>query len=472
MLTAGNLLPHSVCYKKEMEEFQPTGQHVRGKTSYGVQHSRQVGSQLPQKQWKRAKTRISQIVLAITAAVICMYGVPAHALTNEQQHAFNQQTYYFNTEDCAPGSTSLLIGHDPEEQAFNYFASKGLSPVTTAAIVGNLYWESTMDPEKVQGDGDSTDPSNLTTSGHGYGIAQWDPGAKLIKIAYDLNITDPFYQLPAQLDIVWKEVTTSAPTGYSNVLGGMQGIDQGSADQQTKLNQETAFFQQKFESGTDFAHRFQAAQDALSQWGSTIQTPSQSNPNSTGCGSLTGTGSSSNLGGVWFESQRDPRFYGKDICWAPGSTHGCDTIYNEGCWATAVAMIISTFIGHEVTPMQTEGDGLPHESFASEGLHQEQHFGTMNTAAINAALAKIQDTSNPALVLIGGSGGLPFYTTPSHYVVLRGVDSAGNILVNDPWDLPTPSNPNQPQAGGHSLTSFPKSDLTATVYYWDIVTKH
>ena len=207
-------------------------------------------------------------IIIIAAGVLCMYGSPTEALTSDQVNVLNSGIYYFNTEaDCGGIPTSysstLLTGNDNEQKAFNYFLSKGLSTMTTAAVVGNLMEESHLDPTIIQGGGHTNDPLTVMASGVGWGIAQWTPGAKIVGIAKGLDITGPIYELSTQLDIVWAEMTTTAPTGYRDVADTLK--------QQTDLSSATSFFQINFESGTNFDARYARAQEAFTLYGATAQ---------------------------------------------------------------------------------------------------------------------------------------------------------------------------------------------------------
>lgn len=101
-------------------------------------------------------------------------------------------------------STGDLSGSGRQEQAWNFFTSKGLSKKQTAGIIGNFEVESGVNPKQKQIGG-----------GPGRGIAQWSVGdrwAALIKWAGNKNI----YDLSVQLDYVWEEFT-NVP-GEKNIL--------------------------------------------------------------------------------------------------------------------------------------------------------------------------------------------------------------------------------------------------------------
>lgn len=73
----------------------------------------------------------------------------------------------------AGGCSCTLPGIDNAEKIWNFFIGKGLTPVQTAGIMGNLWEESGLNPRNVQGtttpDSDTMKIDGLT----GYGIAQW-----------------------------------------------------------------------------------------------------------------------------------------------------------------------------------------------------------------------------------------------------------------------------------------------------------
>jgi len=244
------------------------------------------------KQWRRQAFRTAAILLSI----LCCATSSASALTSNQANVLNQGIFYFDTElgcSIANGSTTLT-GSTNDEQAFRYFLGKGLSATSAAAVVGNLMEESHLDPTIVQKPpgGDTQDPGWITAAQYpktGWGIAQWTPGAKIIGIAKSLNITTPIYELATQLDIVWAEMTGTAPTGYQHVAAGLQ--------QQSTLDSAVSFFQTNFESGTNYQQRLLDAQDAYSKYAKLAQTTGTGVSSTTSSGSGTCTNSTGGNGG-------------------------------------------------------------------------------------------------------------------------------------------------------------------------------
>lgn len=120
---------------------------------------------------------------------------------------------------CGNGAV-LLIGNDNIEQAFTYFIQKGLTEGQSAGIVGNLIWESGVDPTRVQGEGYRTFSSaDEITAGTGYGIAQWTSGGRQqawINFAEEKGL--PVTDLGLQLEYLWYELTNNPNYGYEELI--------------------------------------------------------------------------------------------------------------------------------------------------------------------------------------------------------------------------------------------------------------
>lgn len=112
---------------------------------------------------------------------------------------------------CPAGGTGAGggggVGGDPSVEgdnvriAYEYFVAKNLAPFRSAAIVGNLYVESGVDPN-----------INQTGGGPGRGIAQWSVGqrwAELQQFAQQRGGNER--DLQVQLEFIWYEMTTVPP---------------------------------------------------------------------------------------------------------------------------------------------------------------------------------------------------------------------------------------------------------------------
>lgn len=190
------------------------------------------------------------------------------------------------------------------KKVFDYWAGKGFSGASAAAVVGNVGTESMheFDPTIVQGGGHSNDPASAGNAG--YGLYQFTPGAKLKQI--------PGYTGPTvdnENDCMWNGYQGAA---ISNGVKNYSGLkDLGGGDD---INKATELWEQKVEAaGTpNMADRISGAQKAYSMFGG-----SNIKANSAllaGAGTANGTG---NNGGV---SQSNSGNSSNPDC--PGSNSG------------------------------------------------------------------------------------------------------------------------------------------------------
>ncbi|GAA5018828.1 hypothetical protein GCM10023258_05850 [Terrabacter aeriphilus] len=141
-----------------------------------------------------------------------------------------------------------------DEIAFDYFVSKGLTERQSAGVVGNLIQES----------GSPINPYANQPGGPGVGIAQWSEGGR-----WDTDSRDNMvwyaglsgrsrYDLTAQLDFTWYELSTFSGYGLSSLKAA------------TSVDSATTVFMQKFERCGTCAttQRIAYANDVLRKYGS------------------------------------------------------------------------------------------------------------------------------------------------------------------------------------------------------------
>ena len=128
-----------------------------------------------------------------------------------------------------------------------------------------------------------------------------------------------------------------------------------------------------------------------------------------------------------------------DSRWA-NKKYGTSTIKISGCGTTSVSMVVSGLTGKTVTPdvvsswagpkYYVRGAGSSWALFDGAakkwGLKVTQ-ISKRNPQAILNNLKK----GNPIIVSMGRGD----FTRSGHFIVLRGVDKNGKILVNDPYSL-------------------------------------
>lgn len=224
-------------------------------------------------------------VIALTLFMAAGYGTVQAVSDENIQSIQNGTAYYEPAASNSPSGSSCgsgdvtLSGSDSIQQAFNFFISEGLGEIQSAGIVGNLLLESagTMNPEIVEGGSTQSDPSDLTTSLQGYGIAQWTPGDKLITLAQEYNITTPVNQLSTQLLVLWDEINSGGSTSIVSALKNL-----------TTTTDTTTYFQNNFEKPlsetASIGERISYANQVITLYGSSSATGGTINITN-GCGS-------------------------------------------------------------------------------------------------------------------------------------------------------------------------------------------
>jgi hypothetical protein len=142
--------------------------------------------------------------------------------------------------------------------AYQYFVNKGLTPIQSAGIVGNLMQESSVIPTAVEYGG-----------GPGRGIAQWSVGGRWNSGATDSvsrfasTHGTSMTSLSTQLDFIWFELTNYSAYGLSSLKSA------------TTLSSAVYAFQSKFEicGACAAGKRLTYAQQVLNAYGHTTPAP-------------------------------------------------------------------------------------------------------------------------------------------------------------------------------------------------------
>lgn len=107
-----------------------------------------------------------------------------------------------------------------EQAVAQFFLEKGLNPVQTAAIMGNMYAESGMDPTSIEDGWSAALTSNDdvialgSSRGHGFGICQWSSGRNAALARYAKSRGTHWSDLGTQLDFFWDHDEWSGDWGY------------------------------------------------------------------------------------------------------------------------------------------------------------------------------------------------------------------------------------------------------------------
>ena len=139
-----------------------------------------------------------------------------------------------------------------------------------------------------------------------------------------------------------------------------------------------------------------------------------------------------------------------DSRWA-NKKYGTSTIKVSGCGTTSVAMVVSGLTGKTITPVEVSNWAGPLYYVRGAGSSWSLFDGAAKKWGLNVtqiskrnpqAILNNLKKGNPIIVSMGRGD----FTRSGHFIVLRGVDANGKILVNDPnsakrsqqtWDLST-----------------------------------
>lgn len=115
--------------------------------------------------------------------------------------------------------------------------------------------------------------------------------------------------------------------------------------------------------------------------------------------------------------------------------NGSNTVSNAGCGWTACSMVATYLLNKNITPREMAswsrsyyipGTGMSHALPPA----MAQHYGLQAPVVTRSINEVVQALKNNQPVISAQSKGI--FTSGGHLIVLRGVDSNGNIYVNDP----------------------------------------
>lgn len=377
------------------------------------------------------RSHFRQVLVLGSAVLIILAPLQVSALSSDQIDVYNSGINFFDVDSttCSSQLTTSLLGSDPQEQTYNYFVEKGLSPIAAAGITGNAMEESSgINPTLSQYTHQDTTAAQMIAMGllghephgNGWGIVQWDPPGDIITSLQKAGTSlDSIDTLATQLGFLWEELNGN-PTYF--MLPQLKAA--------TTPQQAADIFEQGFErSGNGLSARESNAEQIYQQYGTNGVTASGAS--APGTDTASGCAGSGNFATSFvFYSQCDPK-------WAK-DPFGGDNICGSGCGPTSMAMVITNLTGSAVTPDQTAAYATSTNEVDSSGGSKwsiapdlAAHWG-LHATLIGNDVAQISATlQQGGLVITSGKGGLPF-TTEGHYVVIRAVTPDGNWLLGDP----------------------------------------
>lgn len=314
------------------------------------------------------------------------------------------------------------------EKIWAYFIGKGLTPIQTAGILGNIQSESasTFDPRIVQGGR----LSDTLVPNIGYGLSQWTSSGRqqnLIKFAAQQGKS--VGDLSLQLDYIWKELNG----GYKNALADLRATND--------IREATSIILNKYEMPAERINnlnvRTRYATELLAKYAGVAGQTFGCTPGQGGAGGWDLSGANA----MTYYSQYDKK-------WA-NTPYGTCTILIGGCGPTSAAMIISTLTGDKsVTPPVIAKKLEALGAVPACGTDWDKWSELMKSYNLKLAnigfnfdeATKTLNAGGLVLASFGSDSGPTMFTSGRHLMVIRKVNPDGSFSLADPIALDRDSN--------------------------------
>ena len=412
----------------------------------------------------------------------------AHATMPEEmleKFAQNNILFYdpYGSNVCIEAGSSNYQVVDPSE---NYYSaddnasglmgslmSNGYSQQSAAAILGNLYWESNLNPRILEGGSIVSEDFRAWDGGKtfsgGFGLAQWTFETRVQQLQeYADSRNLPVTSIQAQVGFLIQELSDPY---YGCSPSELNSLDLSSAVERVWRKYEnpaTDDFQRRYDKASEFLgispsdlpEVVNTGDSNIGNDGYVNCVPEEDNSGSGNNGYSGGSGNPVTADGVVSYNQCDPAW--GSLNYGNQGINGSDmnSICESGCGPTSFASILAT-MGMDVTPADTAdvagqagmhvrcSDGSLCGSsweissvLASHYGVQAENLGNASVETINAALKAGK------MIHAVGAGGLPF-TSGGHFVAIVGITDSGEWIVADSAD------------GHESIASYDPYQVTA-----------
>ncbi len=150
-------------------------------------------------------------------------GLGVHPFTASGKKGFaDVVTNALATVTPTPATTSETtdlsnVGGTNPQKIYSYFIGRGLTPIQTAGIMGNLQAESGFNP--------GVEEKGTARKDKGYGIAQWTFGRRTNLESFASGKGKPASDLGVQLDFLWSELNGAYKTKVLDVIKGTASLE-------------------------------------------------------------------------------------------------------------------------------------------------------------------------------------------------------------------------------------------------------
>ena len=429
------------------------------------------------------KKRLYRILVAALMVLVNVISVPVSAANkmSEKEIFFYGQNniIYYNPygslvpdgcEEMAPeGTTAVAVdisdvyvtGDDNAGTIMGMLMNNGYTKESAAAILGNLYAESRLNPMIIQGgeivtvDFRAWDGGGKTYNG-GFGLVQWDFYTRVEALQ---NYADshglPVASVQAQVGFMIEEL---ASYGYGpDSLNSMSLED---ATYQIWRNYENPATND-YETRLGFAREFLNTEPA----GLPERVEASGYGNFVNCviseygGHYEGPGNAVSVDGVVAFLQCDPAWGDLNFGEAGVNGSGGSTICAAGCGPTSFASIAAT-LGIATDPveaadvagkagMYVRGSGSSWRITEVLAEHYGLHFEKLESYSVEYINSLLRQGK---MIHVAGSGSMP-YTSGGHYIAIVGISDSGEWIVTDSGHSEDTAiatyDPNQIVAGMH-----------------------
>lgn len=409
---------------------------------------------------KKNLLRLFSFLLAfILLSLVIALPVSARMSESEMYFYGTNRIYYYNPygrlwgfEYCVDNednntrpvdSTDIVItGDDNASEIMGILINNGYSKESAAAILGNLYAESRLNPMLIQGgevvteDFRAWDNGGKTYTG-GFGLVQWDYYTRVQALQ---NYADshgwPVASVKAQVGFMIEEL---ASYGYAPSALNSMSIEDATYEIWRRYENPAT---QDYEVRLGYAKQFLSVNPGgLPEKADASGYGSGENVNCVVAeypgGVYTGEGTPVNIDGIVAFLQCDPAWGGLNF--GEQGINGGDgnTICAAGCGPTSFASIAAT-LGISTNPAETadiagragmyvHGAGSSWAITSTLAGHyglKYEPLGDYSVEYINTQLR------SGGMIHVAGSGSMP-YTSGGHYIAIIGISDSGDWIVTD-----------------------------------------
>lgn len=337
-------------------------------------------------------------------------------------------------------SVDGICGGTAQEKVWYSLRKAGFSEEAAAGVLGNIQNESGFDPSTIEGG-----------NGIGFGLCQWSFGRRTQIEAYAASKGASATDVDIQIEFLIAELT---PGGGAGGFAAYQLSGASSTAYDGKAYTENDF--KNASTPETAAMAFMALWERPSYDASINHMDRRKADARKYYEEFKGRSLDSFEGG---QSGEMPTYYQTDY---PNVKYGPYKIADAGCGPTSMAMVASALTGNKITPVDACA-WADQNGYCIEGgtlwkyiPDAAAHYGIKCEDLGNNIDSAVKALSSGKYVI--SNQGKGYFTNIGHFMVLKSIDSKGNITIRDPNDAMHPDN---------NSRTFTKAEISAAGRnYW------